>query len=147
MAAAVYSTNSRDVRWLNPTGYKLFDDDGHALCFHCCCSMWSSGKARSPAKKICGSANGLVPNSLTTKQVDSAEVRDCLKRFASRTWRRPASDAEVARYARVFDGEMQAGENPRSAYRAALVGILASKNFYYLAEGSPQRAARAGERL
>jgi hypothetical protein len=65
-----------------------------------------------------------------------AEARECLKRFAERAWRRPVADAELERYLKLVEGELAAGENFRSAYRAAMIGVLTSKNFYYLEEGS-----------
>jgi hypothetical protein len=44
--------------------------------------------------------------------------------------------AEIDRCLAVFDSELQAGENPRAAYLAAMAGVLTSRNFYYLVEGS-----------
>jgi hypothetical protein len=41
------------------------------------------------------------------------------------------------RYLKLVQDEIKAGENFRSAFRAALVGILTSKNFYYLEVGTP----------
>ena len=38
---------------------------------------------------------------------------------------------------KVIADEMAAGEKFRSAYMASMVGVLTSKNFYYLEEGSP----------
>ncbi len=124
-------THSRETRRLNPTGYKLFDDEGQAiypaLIVH---SVEWEGPLTSEAdlKK----REGLVP-----VKDDLAEARACLKKFAGLAWRRPASDAEVERYVAVVERELAAGEKFATAYRAAMVGVITSKNFYYLVEGSP----------
>ena len=44
---------------------------------------------------------------------------------------------EVDRYVQLMRAELAAGESFRSEYRAAMVGVLASKNFYYLEEVEP----------
>jgi hypothetical protein len=54
-------------------------------------------------------------------------------------WRRPPTDAEIGRYMSVLESELAAGENFRSAYLSALTGVIASKNFYYIVEGSPHQ--------
>lgn len=72
-----------------------------------------------------------------TKDGDLAEARACLQRFASRAWRRPVAEVELDRYMKLVQAELDAGESFRAAYRAALVAVLASKDFYYLEEGSP----------
>ena len=70
--------------------------------------------------------DGLIP----IKDGDLVETAGSLKRFATQAWRRPATDAELQRYLKLLQGELKAGENFRSAYRSAMVGILTSKNFY-----------------
>ena len=54
----------------------------------------------------------------------------------TRAWRRPPTTADVDRFMTLFDSERQSGENPRSAYLAAMAGVLTSRNFYYIVEGS-----------
>src|SRR5690606_26191245 len=49
----------------------------------------------------------------------------------------PVANAELDRYVKLVEIELAAGENFRSAYRAAMVAALTSKNFYYIEEGSP----------
>ena len=49
------------------------------------------------------------------------------------------ADVELDRYLKIVAGELAAGGNFRSAYRAAMVAVLTSKNFYYLEEGSPHQ--------
>jgi hypothetical protein len=130
-------TNSREVGYLNPTGYKLFDDDGRAI-FPMLLVDWIEWEGPLTTDDDLRKRDGIIPASLATKQVDPTEVRAGLRRFASRAWRRPVADAEIQRYVKVMESETAAGEKPGTAYRAALTGILASKNFFYLEEGSAQ---------
>lgn len=128
-------TSSRDLRFINPTGYKLFDDDGRAI-YPLLLVDWVEWEGPLTSEEDLRKRAGVVPASLATKTIDFAEVSACLKRFASRSWRRPATEEETARYEKIFAGELEAGEKPLAAYRSALVGVLTSKNFFYLAEGS-----------
>src|SRR5262249_38435548 len=49
-------------------------------------------------------------------------------------------------YLKLMHDEQQAGESFRAAYRTALLGVLTSKNFYYLEEGTPaQRRDRVND--
>ena len=124
-------TGSRDTRWLNPTGYKLFDDDGNAIYpLLLVDSVEWEGPITSETdlKK----REGLLPS-----QPDPSGAAQSLRRFATRAWRRPVTDDELARYTNVLNSELAAGESFPAAYRAAMIAILASKNFYYLEEGSP----------
>ena len=67
---------------------------------------------------------------------NAAEVRKTLHRFTERAWRRPVTDAEIADYVKLIESEKKAGESFRSAYRAALTAILASRNFIFIQEGA-----------
>ena len=124
-------THSKDSRFLNPTGYKLFDDDGKAL-FPTLLVDWIEWEGPLTSDADMKKRQGLVPK----KDGDMAEARECLQRFATQAWRRPATEAEITRYIKVVESEIAAGEKFRQAYRAAMIGILTSKNFYYLTEGS-----------
>ncbi len=134
-------TGTRDMRRLNPTGYKLFDDDRQPI--HSMLIVdWVEWEGPLVSEADLKKRDGLVPK----KDGDLAEARTCLERFASRAWRRPATETEVERYVKVIEREMAAGEKFRTAYRAAMVGILTSKNFYYLEEGSAtQRRDRVND--
>jgi hypothetical protein len=123
-------TGSKDPRFLNPTGYKLFTDDGKAIYPTLLIDSveWEGPLTTDAERKR---REGLVP-----KSTELTEARECLKRLATRAWRRPATDAEVSRYVKVVEAELAAGEKFPAAYRA-MVAVLASKNFYYLEEGSP----------
>lgn len=124
-------THSRDTRWLNPTGYKLFDDDGNAI-YPTLLVDWVEWEGPITTEADLKKREGLVPN-----QPDLAAAGESLQRLATRAWRRPATDAEVARYVKIVEQELAAGEKFPAAYRTAMVGVLTSKNFYYLEEGSP----------
>lgn len=123
----VNTTVSREQR---PTGYKQFDDAGR-LIFPLLIVDWveTEGPIHLPTDQQ--KREGLLP----TKS-DLAEARDCLKRFATRAWRRPVTDADIDRFVKVIERETAAGESFDAACRAALVGLLTSKSFYYLEEGS-----------
>lgn len=123
----------------NPTGYKLFDDQGRAI--HPMLLI-DSVEWEGPlvSETDLAKREGLMPQ----KEGDLAESRDCLTRLATRAWRRPVTEAEIDRYARIVKNELAAGEKFRAAHLAAMTGILTSKNFYYLEEGS---AAERRDRL
>lgn len=127
-------TSTKDMRNLNPTGYMLFDDKGVPL-YAMLLVDWIEWEGPLVSDADRKKRDGFVPTNLDTKTPDISEVRECLKRFATKAWRRPVGDVE--RYVKIVESELKAGENLRSAYRAALVGMLTSKNFYYLEEGSP----------
>jgi hypothetical protein len=145
-------TNSREVGHLNPVGYKLFDDNRGAIypllildrvewegplvsaeVRQKRTEAWPKNLAVAPPPPVKGKTNTPPPPPPTLKL---EEARESLNRFASRAWRRPATSTELDRYVKVLENELAVGESPASAYRAALVGILASKNFFYLVEGS-----------
>ncbi|HEY5312995.1 MAG TPA: DUF1592 domain-containing protein [Pirellulales bacterium] len=67
----------------------------------------------------------------------TAKVRACLARFARCAWRRPVAEEEIGPYADLVASELAAKSPFRVAYKTALQAVLASKNFAYLAEGSP----------
>ncbi len=129
-------TNTKDTSRLNPTGYKLFDESGTALRPLLLVDWveWEGPLLSDADRK---KREGFLPEKINEPAGDMAQARETLQRFASRAWRRPATEAEVNRYLKVIEKEMAAGEKFRAAYMAALTGILASNNFYYLAEGSP----------
>lgn len=125
---------SGDMRRTNPTGYKLFDDRGNAIHpMLLIDSVEWEGPIVSDAdlKK----REGLMPQT----QGDLAESRACLAKLATRAWRRPVEDKEIDRYVHIVESELQAGAKFRAAHLSAMAGILTSKNFYYLEEGSPKK--------
>jgi hypothetical protein len=133
--------NTQVSRPNRPTAYRLFNDEGQ-LIFPLLIIDWveSEGPILTAADQR--KRDRLVP----TKDGDLAETRECLKRFARRAWRRPVIDAELDRYAKIVESELAAGEKFSAAYRAAVVAVLTSKNFYYLEEGSPtERRAKIND--
>ncbi len=69
------------------------------------------------------------------KSEDRPAARQNLAEFAEAAWHRPASDAEVSRYAKLMEDELDAGENFRAAYKLGMLGVMASRNFFYLVGG------------
>ena len=68
--------------------------------------------------------------------IDESQTRECLTRFAEQAWRRPVTNEEISPYVVIVEKESVAGAEFRDAYKTGMLGVLASKNFYYLAEGS-----------
>ena len=128
-------TSSRDMRRINPTGYMLFTDAGVPI-YPMLLVDWIEWEGPIVTEADQKKRAGVFPEKLAAKDIDRGEVLACLKRFATRAWRRSVIDAEVERYVKLFENEILAGEIPATAYRAALIGVLTSKNFYYLEEGS-----------
>ena len=117
-----------------PKGYKLFTDhEPPQPIFPMLLVDWLEyeGPLLTPTDQK--KREGLYPAS----EDDVAEARACLSRFMARAWRRPSSDAELDRYVKVLESELAAGEAFRSAYLAAMTGVMTSKNFYYIIEGDP----------
>lgn len=83
-------------------------------------------------------------NYLPADPQDPAQLRAALRRFAERAFRRPVAEAEVERYAKLIDHEVQSGEPFLAAMKTGLLAILCSKDFIYLVEGA---ADRPGQQL
>lgn len=124
--------NTKVSRQIRPTAYKLFDDEDR-LIFPLLMIDWIETEGPIILESDRKKREGLVPSD----DVDLEQTRECLRRFATRAWRRPVTDAELVRYVNLIERELAAGELFRSAYRAAMTAILTSKNFCYLEEGSP----------
>jgi mono/diheme cytochrome c family protein len=137
LAGNVFTT-TKDMRYLNPTGYMLFDDAGNAL-YATLIVDWIEWEGPLVSDADRKKRENFLPTRLDAKPADLKDVHEALKRFAIQAWRRPALDVEIARYVKIVENELKAGENLRSAYRAAQVGVLASKHFYYLEEGLPTK--------
>jgi hypothetical protein len=123
--------NTKVSKSNRPTSYRLFNDAGQSI-FPLLIVDWVESEGPILLESDARKREGLFP----TKDGDLAEARECLQRFAARAWRRPVTPTELDRYLKLLDGELAVGETFRSAYRAALVAVLTSKNFYYLEEGS-----------
>lgn len=114
-----------------PTGYKFFDDHGQPIC-PLLIVDWVETQGPIVLESDEKKRSGVLP----TSKGDLAEARQGLKTLATRAWRRPVSDDQLERYVKVLESELAAGDNFANAFRSAMVGILTSKNFYYLEEGS-----------
>ena len=123
--------NTKVSRLTRPTAYRLFNDEGQSI-FPLLIVDWVESEGPIIPEADQRKREGLVP----AKDGDLTEARECLKRFATRAWRHPVTDAELDRYLKIVESELAAGEKFRAAYRAAMVAVLTSKNFYYLEEGS-----------
>ena len=152
--------NTKVSRPTRPTAYRLFNDEGQSI-FPLLIVDWVEYEGPIVTEADQRKREGLVPEperasvrlpgDEKVKEPGASaqrliEARECLRRFATRAWRRPVTDVELDRYLKIITGELAAGENFRSAYRAAMVAVLTSKNFYYLEEGSPdQRRATVND--
>ena len=123
--------HSKDGSMLNPTAYKLFDDDGKPI-YPTLIVDWIEWEG-----PIITADDLAKRQSFQPKSEEEPVVRAALERFATRAWRRPPVNGELDRYVSLIAEERKAGETFKSAFRTAMTGILTSKNFYYLQEGSP----------
>ncbi|WP_197442969.1 DUF1592 domain-containing protein [Lignipirellula cremea] len=121
-----------DLNSARPTAYKFLNEQGQSI-FPLLLIDSLSWEGPLQLDVIAQKREGLYPAS----ESDPAELRACLRRFIDRAWRRPATAAEVDRYVKLVESELAVGEKFRPAYLAALTGVLASKNFTYLVEGTP----------
>ncbi len=134
-ATDVPFTTLQDLQTVRPYTYKLLDDEGRSIFpLLLVDSVEWEGPILSDADRK--KRDGLFPVT-PAKTNDLTEARACLKRFATRAWRRPVADSELERFVKVMANELAAGEKFRSAHLAGMVGVLTAKNFYYLEEGSP----------
>lgn len=121
-----------ETQAVRPQSYKLFDEQGKPI-FPLLMVDWVEWEGPILGDTDRKKREGLVP----AKAGDLAEARECLNRFATRAWRRPATEVEIERFMKVVSSELAAGEKFPSAFRAGMVGVLTAKSFYYLEEGSP----------
>lgn len=126
-----------------PTGYKLFREDGQPIV-PLLIVDWYECEGPIVLQADQKKRDGILPavllprsnNEATPPELTADDTRACLTRFMTRAWRRPPTAAEVERYVQLFEAERGAGEPLRAAYLTTLSGVLTSKNFYYLVEGS-----------
>jgi hypothetical protein len=124
--------STKEMQSTRPQSYKLFDEQGRSI-FPLLIVDWVEWEGPILLDADRKKREGMIP----AKEGDMAEAQKCLNYFASKAWRRPAKEDEIKRLMKVIADEMAAGEKFRSAYMASMVGVLTSKNFYYLEEGSP----------
>ncbi|HQZ66558.1 MAG TPA: DUF1592 domain-containing protein [Planctomycetaceae bacterium] len=133
-------THTSETRLLNPTGPKLFDEDGNGI-FSFVLLDWIEweGPVESDAER--SRRDGLLLPKDATPEI----VADHLQKFAQLAWRRPVSRDELGHYLKAFEAEQAAGETVASAYQVALLGVLTSRNFTYLVEGDAQPRERLND--
>jgi len=68
---------------------------------------------------------------------DLAQVREGLRKLATRAFRRPVTEEELNGFAGIVEAEMKAGEKFSSAVKAGMASILCAKSFIFLTEGDP----------
>ena len=88
----------------------------------------------------------VIPNPPPAGE-QKAQARVMLKDFASRAWRRPASDEEAERLAGLVDLVMGDGENFATGMQVALQAVLSSPNFLFRWELDDRPAAGEGEEM
>ena len=123
-------THTSETRLLNPTGPKLFDEEGNGI-FSFVLLDWIEWEGPIVSDAERSRQENLIPPESSSLE----EVSRSLQLFASRAWRRPVSMQELTNYLKLYQDERAAGENLRSAYRTALLGVLTSRNFIYLVQG------------
>jgi hypothetical protein len=133
------------TQYLNPTGYKLFTDEGHAI--HPTLIVdWieyegpitSEADIHKRAGMLPTAALENIPATDDPKILGPAvqEARKTFKHFATKAWRRDVPEIELEPYLSILERELASKVKFRDAYLAALTGMLTSKNFYYIEEGS-----------
>ncbi|MCG6158215.1 DUF1592 domain-containing protein [Rubinisphaera margarita] len=130
-------THTSETRLLNPTGPKLFDEEGHAI-FSFVLLDWIEWEGPLETDAERATRTNVLPPENAPKDV----VAQHLRRFAERAWRRAVSDEELQPYLTAYEAEREVGESVASAYRVALLGLLTSRNFTYLVEGEAEPRER-----
>ncbi len=74
-------------------------------------------------------------------------VRDILRQFTRRAWRRPVTDAEVDRLKQLVDVAAQHGEDVNAGLNVALRGVLVSPHFLFRVELDADPASPASHPL
>jgi mono/diheme cytochrome c family protein len=130
-------TTLKDPKSRDPWQRKLTDDEGRPL-YPLLIFDWIDWEGPLEKPDDVRKREGLFPaGDKNTDKSSAEEVLACLTRFAQRAWRRPVTREEILPYADLVTRELAAKAPFRAAYKTALLGLLASKNFAYIAEGSP----------
>lgn len=116
-----------------PWQRKMTDDEGNPL-FPMLIFDWIEWEGPIDKPQDIAKREGFFP----PENSDEFTTRAHLKRFAEAAWRRPIEGAELDRYLAIYQKQRDAGADFRAAYKAGMLGIMASKNFTYLAQGSAE---------
>ncbi|MCB9954042.1 MAG: DUF1592 domain-containing protein [Planctomycetaceae bacterium] len=123
-------THTSETQLLNPTGPKLFDEEGNGI-FSFVLLDWIEWEGPIESEAERSRRNKVQP----LEDADLANVTEHLQKFAELAWRRPVKTEELSHYLKAYEEERAAGESVKSAYEVALLGVLTSRNFTYLVEG------------
>lgn len=126
-------THSSETNLLNPNAPQMFDEEGNGI-FSTVILDWIEWEGPLVSEEEAALRAGVIPPAGSPADV----VAECLYQFAERAWRRPVQRAELEKYLQSYRDELAAGEKLIEAYRIALLGVLTSRNFIYLVEGSPE---------
>ena len=130
-------THTSETQLLNPTGPKLFDEQGNAI-FSFVLLDWIEWEGPIVSESELQKQNNLLP----TAGEGVAEAQQRLLNFAEHAWRRPVEPDELRPYVEAFEAELAAGESVEAAYKVALLGVLTSRHFTYLVEGDVEARDR-----
>ncbi|PQO25746.1 hypothetical protein C5Y96_23335 [Blastopirellula marina] len=133
-------THTSETTLLNPTGPKLFDEDGNGI-FSFVLLDWIEWEGPIESEAEQATRTGVLPSADASVEV----ITQHLNQFAKRAWRRPVSNDELLPYIKAYEEELAAGEDMASAYQIALLGVLNSRNFTYLVEGDTQSRERLND--
>ena len=123
-------THSSETALLNPVAPKMFDEEGNGI-YPMVLLDWIEWEGPIVTEEETAKRSGVIP----PESAGAEEVTRYLQLFTSRAWRRPVQVGELKPYLQLFQSERAAGESVSSAYQAALLGVLTSRNFTYLVEG------------
>lgn len=126
-------THTSETRLLNPTGPKLFDEQGNGI-FSFVLLDWIEWEGPLETESERSRRDVIRP----TDNLTQAQRQQQLLEFATLAWRRPVSPTELTPYLAAFEAEIAAGESADSAWQVALLGVLTSRNFLYIVEGSEE---------
>jgi hypothetical protein len=138
--ASYLFTHSSETLLLNPNAPQMFDDKGNGL-FSTVLLDWIDWEGPLETAMEKSRRSGLLPPDDATPEA----VAEYLQRFTERAWRRPVKKEELADYLQAYRSERDAGEKSADAYRVALQGVLTSRHFIYLVEGSPVARERLND--
>ncbi len=133
-------THSTETALLNPVAPKMFDEEGNGI-YSMVLLDWIEWEGPIVSQTEQNTRKGIIP----ANDASPESVAQHLQSFANRAWRRPVSNQELKPYLKLYDQEREVGESVNTAYQAALLGILTSRNFTYLVEGDTKPRERLND--
>jgi hypothetical protein len=116
-----------------PWQMKIMSDDGEPL--HSVLIL-DSMSVRGPI--ISDEVNQWRARYMPSEEGDLTQVRTSLGAMAKRAFRRPLYDGELDFFVQIVEDEIASGEAFVNAVKTAMVGVLCSKSFLFIAEGDPE---------